>query len=38
MQWICKNGHVFEWIRKGVETRPNSCPICGTDELDVREV
>ena len=37
MMWICKNGHLFEWIRKGKETKPNRCPICGSKEIDVIE-
>jgi len=38
MQCICKNGHVFMWIRKGEKTKPEYCPECECKELDVREV
>jgi len=37
-QWECKNKHRFLWIRKGLSTRPDKCPICGNKEIDVREV
>lgn len=37
-QWICKNGHTFIWQRQGNMTTPGKCPICNSDELDVREV
>lgn len=37
-QWICKNGHVFLFVRQGEETRPKECPECGSNELDAREV
>ena len=37
MIWICKNGHQFNWIRKGVKTKPDKCPICGVNEIDFVE-
>jgi len=38
-QWECqKCEHRFLWIRKGLATRPTSCPECGSKDLDVREV
>jgi len=37
--WTCLDcGHIFLWIRKGIETRPKECPKCGSKEIDVREV
>jgi len=38
MIWICEHGHEFEWHRKGIDTRPEKCPQCGSVEIDVREV
>jgi len=37
-QWICKNGHLFEWKRHGDLTKPERCPECGAVEVDAREV
>jgi len=37
MIWICKNGHLFVWIRKGERTKPDICPVCGAEEVDAVE-
>jgi len=37
MQWICENGHQFNWIRKGEATKPDKCPHCGSRHIDAVE-
>lgn len=36
--WIClKCGWMFLWVRQGEETKPEGCPECGSENIDVRE-
>jgi rubrerythrin len=36
--WLCLDcGWMFLWIRQGIETRPDSCPSCGSENVDVVE-
>ena len=36
--WRCEQGHEFVWIRKGIKTRPDECALCGSKDIDVKEV
>lgn len=34
--WLCLDcGWMFPWIRQGEETRPDGCPECGSENIDV---
>jgi len=36
--WICsKCGHIFIWVRQGKETKPKTCPKCGSKDIDTME-
>ena len=30
-------GEMFLWIRQGVKTKPEKCPFCGNENVDVIE-
>jgi len=35
--WVCKNGHLFTWVRRGEKTKLGRCPVCGAREVDAIE-
>jgi len=36
--YVCEKGHEFLWVRKGWETKPEKCELCGSKKIEVRDI